>query len=407
LQNHHTITALVLMNEEQAGSELHVARMTTDCENGSRLPICRYSRECRPGEENKQTDTRSQACGHCENLRARNIIPQSITGQKPMQYTQLGKSGLMVSRICLGCMSYGNSKWRPWILDEPEARPFYKKALDLGINFFDTADMYSMGASEGIAGRALRDMANMEEIVLATKVHFPMGDGPNMGGLSRKHILQGCDASLKRLGVDTIDLYQIHRFKGNVPIEETLAALNHLVEQGKVRYIGASSGYAWQMSKALSVSERKGWARFISMQNHYNLVYREEEREMIPLCEAEGIGVIPWSPLARGRLARTTPSPIEGTTRADNDQYAVDLYDSPSDMDVINATRKIAEEVGVPPAQVALAWLLSKPAIAAPIIGATKPGHLETAVASLDVKLTDDQIRALEAPYRPHAVRGM
>ncbi len=324
-----------------------------------------------------------------------------------MQYTQLGKSGLHVSRICLGCMSYGSSSWRPWVLDEPDARPFYRKALDLGINFFDTADMYSMGVSEAVTGRALREMANMEEIVLATKVHFPMGDGPNMGGLSRKHILQACDASLKRLGVETIDLYQIHRFKGTTPIEETLAALNHLVEQGKVRYIGASSGYSWQMAQALSESEKNGWARFISMQNHYNLVYREEEREMMPLCVAEGIGVIPWSPLARGRLARTTPSPTEGTTRAGNDQYAVDLYDSPSDMDVINAVRKVAEEVGVPPAQVALAWLLSRPAVAAPIIGATKPGHLETAVAALDVKLADEHIRALEASYRPHAVKGM
>ena len=228
-----------------------------------------------------------------------------------------------------------------------------------------------------------------------------------MGGLSRKHILQACDASLKRLGIETIDLYQIHRFKGTIPIDETLAALNHLVQQGKVRYIGASSGYSWQMAQALSMSERNGWARFISMQNHYNLVYREEEREMMPLCVAEGIGVIPWSPLARGRLARTTPSPTEGTTRAGNDQYAVDLYDSPSDMDVINAVRKVAEEIGVPPAQVALAWLLSRPAVTAPIIGATKPGHLETAVAALDVKLTDEQIRALEAPYRPHAVKGM
>jgi aryl-alcohol dehydrogenase-like predicted oxidoreductase len=324
-----------------------------------------------------------------------------------MQYTQLGKSGLHVSRICLGCMSYGSSSWRPWVLDESDARPFYRKALDLGINFFDTADMYSMGVSEAVTGRALREMANMEEIVLATKVHFPMGDGPNMGGLSRKHILQACDASLKRLGVETIDLYQIHRFKGTTPIEETLAALNHLVEQGKVRYIGASSGYSWQMAQALSESEKNGWARFISMQNHYNLVYREEEREMMPLCVAEGIGVIPWSPLARGRLARTTPSPTEGTTRAGNDQYAVDLYDSPSDMDVINAVRKVAEEVGVPPAQVALAWLLSRPAVAAPIIGATKPGHLETAVAALDVKLADEHIRALEASYRPHAVKGM
>ena len=206
-----------------------------------------------------------------------------------MKYTLLGKSGLTVSRICLGCMSYGSSKWRPWVLDEAEARPFFKRALDLGINFFDTADMYSLGVSEEVTGRALRDMANMEEIVLATKVHFPMSDRPNMGGLSRKHIVQGCEASLKRLGVETIDLYQIHRFRKDVPIEETLGALDHLVQQGKVRYIGASSGYAWQMAKALSTSEKNGWAKFISMQNHYNLVYREEEREMIPLCVNEGV----------------------------------------------------------------------------------------------------------------------
>ena len=323
-----------------------------------------------------------------------------------MDFTQLGRSGLTVSRICLGCMTYGSSKWRPWVLDEAEARPFYRKALDLGINFFDTADMYSMGTSEEITGRALSEMAKMEEIVLATKVHFPMGDGPNMGGLSRKHIVQGCEASLKRLGVETIDLYQIHRFKSTVPIEETLAALDHLVKQGKVRYIGASSGYAWQMAKALSLSERNGWARFISMQNHYNLIYREEEREMIPLCVAEGVGVIPWSPLARGRLARTTPSPTAGTTRAENDQYAVDLYDSPADLDVVQAVRKVAEEIGRKPAEVALAWLLSRPAVAAPIIGATKIEHVEISVSALDVKLTKEQITELEAPYRPHPVKG-
>jgi aryl-alcohol dehydrogenase-like predicted oxidoreductase len=303
-------------------------------------------------------------------------------------------------------MSYGSSKWRPWVLDEADALPFYRKALDLGFNFFDTADMYSVGASEEVTGRALREMASMEEIVLATKVHFPMGDGPNMGGLSRKHILQACDASLKRLGVDTIDLYQIHRFKSPAPIEETLAALDHLVHQGKVRYIGASSGYAWQLAKALSASERNGWARFVSMQDHYNLMYREEEREMIPLCLNEGIGIIPWSPLARGRLARTTPSPSTGTTRAENDQYAVDLYDSPSDLDVIEAVRRVANEIGVPPGEVALAWLLSKPAVVAPIIGATKVEHLESAVRALDVKLSAEQIAALEAPYKPHVVKG-
>jgi aryl-alcohol dehydrogenase-like predicted oxidoreductase len=312
----------------------------------------------------------------------------------------------MVSRICLGCMSYGSSKWRPWILDEADARPFYRKALDLGINFFDTADMYSMGASEEVTGRALREMAKMEEIVLATKVYFPIGDGLNMGGLSRKHIVQGCEASLRRLGVETIDLYQIHRFKSTVPIEETLSALDHLVHQGKVRYIGASSGYAWQMAMALSISERNGWARFVSMQNHYNLIYREEEREMIPLCVAEGVGVIPWSPLARGRLARTTPSPIEGTMRAANDQYAADLYDSPGDLEVVQAVRGVAEAIGVSPGEVALAWLLSKRGVAAPIIGATKLEHLESAVRALEVKLTDDQVAALEAPYKPHSVKG-
>lgn len=323
-----------------------------------------------------------------------------------MKYTQLGRSGLVVSRICLGCMTYGTPKWRPWVLDEIDASPFYRKALDLGINFFDTADMYSMGVSEEVTGRALREMANMEEIVLATKVHFPMGEGPNMGGISRKHIVQACEASLRRLGVETIDLYQIHRFKSAVPIEETLGALDHLVHQGKVRYIGASSGYSWQMARALSVSEKHGWARFISMQNHYNLVYREEEREMIPLCIEEGVGVIPWSPLARGRLARTTPSSDSGTTRAESDTYAVDLYDSPSDPLVVAAGRKVANELGVSPSEVALAWLLQRPGVAAPIVGATKIEHLESAVRSLDVKLTEEQVNALEAPYQPHAVRG-
>jgi 1-deoxyxylulose-5-phosphate synthase len=323
-----------------------------------------------------------------------------------MQYTQLGRSGLIVSRICLGCMTYGTPKWRPWVLDEVDARPFYRKALDLGINFFDTADMYSMGVSEEVTGRALRDMAKMEEIVLATKVHFPMGDGPNMTGISRKHIVQACEASLRRLGVDTIDLYQIHRFKGSVPIEETLAALDHLVHHGKVRYIGASSGYAWQMARALSLSERRGWAKFISMQNHYNLVYREEEREMIPLCIEEGVGLIPWSPLARGRLARTTDSPSTGTTRADSDTYAVDLYDSPSDLEVIKAVRKVAKDLGAMPSEVALAWLLQRPGVAAPIVGATKIEHLESAVRALDLKLSPEHLKAVEEPYLPHAVRG-
>ena len=266
--------------------------------------------------------------------------------------------------------------------------------------------MYSSGVSEVVTGKLLREMAKMEEIVLATKVFFPMSDGPNMGGLSRKHIIQGCEASLKRLGVDTIDLYQIHRFGGTVPIEETLAALDHLVSQGKVRYLGASSGYAWQMARALSVSERRGWARFASMQNHYNLLYREEEREMIPLCLNEGVGVIPWSPLARGRLARTTPSSATGTVRADSDNYAVELYDSKSDDAVIAAVRKLASAIGAAPAEVSLAWLLSKPGVSAPIVGASKLEHLEAAVRALDVKLSAEQIAEVEAPYEPHPVRG-
>lgn len=323
-----------------------------------------------------------------------------------MEYTKFGKTGLKVSRICLGCMTYGDPNWRPWTLGEADARPFFSRALELGINFFDTADMYSMGVSEVITGKLLREMAKMEEIVLATKVHFPMSDGPNMGGLSRKHIVQGCEASLRRLGVDTIDLYQIHRFKGTVPIEETLAALDHLVAQGKVRYIGASSGYAWQMARALSISERNGWARFTSMQNHYNLLYREEEREMIPLCAAEGVGVIPWSPLARGRLARTSPSSATGTVRADTDNYAVELYDQKSDEAVVAAARKVADELGVSSAEVSLAWLLSRPGVAAPIIGASKIAHLETAVRALDVKLSAENVANLEAPYEPHPVRG-
>jgi len=323
-----------------------------------------------------------------------------------MDYVSLGATGLQVSRICLGCMTYGDPSWRPWTLGEKDARPFFSRALELGINFFDTADMYSFGVSEMVAGKLLREMAKMEEIVLATKVHFPMSDGPNMGGLSRKHIVQGCEASLKRLGVDTIDLYQIHRFRSAVPIEETLSALDHLVHQGKVRYIGASSGYAWQMAQALSASERNGWARFVSMQNHYNLLYREEEREMIPLCVNEGIGVIPWSPLARGRLARTTPSPAAGTVRAENDNYAVELYDQASDDAVIAAVREVAAVLGRPPAEVALAWLLSKPGVTAPIIGASKAEHLESAVRSLELKLSPEQVAKLEAPYQPHPVRG-
>jgi aryl-alcohol dehydrogenase-like predicted oxidoreductase len=325
-----------------------------------------------------------------------------------MKYTTLGRTGVTVSRLCLGCMSYGTPTWRPWVLDEKAAQPFFRRALEAGINFFDTADMYSLGVSEEVTGRALREFSRMEEIVLATKVNFPMSSGPNMGGLSRKHVVQGCEASLKRLGVDTIDLYQIHRFDVGVPLDETLAALDLLVRQGKVRFIGASSGPAFRFAKALALSDAKGFARFASMQNHYNLVYREEEREMLPLCAEEGIAVIPWSPLARGLLAGTRQNAADkaATPRAETDDYTRNLYDHPSDDDVINAVRAVAAARGTPPAAVALAWLLSRPAVTAPIVGATKLAHLETALSALDVTLTNEEIRALEAPYRPHAVRG-
>lgn len=323
-----------------------------------------------------------------------------------MQYTQLGSTGLTVSRICLGCMSYGSPAWRPWVLGEAEARPFFRKALDAGINFFDTADMYSLGVSEEVTGRALREMANLEEIVIATKVYYPMSDAPNMRGLSRKHIVQACEASLRRLGVDTIDLYQIHRFDARTPLEEMMAALDHLVRQGMVRYIGASSGYAWQLAKALAISDRAGLARFVSMQNHYNLVYREEEREMIPLCLAEGLGIIPWSPLARGLLARGRQAAEAHTTRAESDEFSRRLYDTPSDLDVADAVQRVADARGISPAEVALAWLLQKPGVAAPIVGATKLSHLDAALRALDVKLTPEEVKTLEEPYRPHAVKG-
>jgi 1-deoxyxylulose-5-phosphate synthase len=327
-----------------------------------------------------------------------------------MQYRRLGQTGTTVSRLCLGCMSYGSSKWRPWVLNEDAARPFFRQALERGINFFDTADMYSLGVSEEVTGRALRAMARLDEIVIATKVFWPMGEGHNMAGLSRKHVMQACEASLRRLGIETIDLYQIHRFDGETPIEETLHALDDLVRQGKVRYIGASSGFAWQMMKALSVSERNGWARFVTMQNHYNLVYREEEREMIPLCVSEGIGVLPWSPLARGILARAEIRHDRvgagGSSRAETDVIAPKLYDTPEDADVVAAVGRVAHARGITPAEVALSWLLSRPAVVAPIVGATKPEHLDAAVRALDVTLTPEEIAALEAPYRAHSVKG-
>jgi aryl-alcohol dehydrogenase-like predicted oxidoreductase len=328
-----------------------------------------------------------------------------------MQYVQLGRTGLTVSRICLGCMSYGSPSWRPWVLDETAARPFFRRAIEAGINFFDTSDMYSAGVSEEVTGRALRELGNRHEIVVATKVYFPLAPGPNRSGLSRKHVVQACEASLGRLGREAIDLYQIHRFDPAVPIEETLAALDHLVQAGKVRYIGASSGYAWTMALALSASERHGWARFVSMQNHYNLLYREEEREMIPLCLHEGVGVIPWSPLARGLLARPRPADAKvgsgGTARAASDTYSPHLYDTPSDWDVVDAVERVAKLRGATMAEVALAWLLGRPGVSAPIVGATKLEHLEAALRAVNLALSAEEGAALEAPYLPHAVRGI
>jgi aryl-alcohol dehydrogenase-like predicted oxidoreductase len=327
-----------------------------------------------------------------------------------MDYTRLGHTGLTVSRLCLGCMSYGSPAWRPWVLDGEAARPFFRRAVEAGINFFDTADMYSLGASEEVTGAALREFARRDEVVVATKVYNPMGDGPNLRGLGRKHVVQACEASLRRLGVDAIDLYQIHRFDPSVPVDETLEALNDLVRAGKVRYLGASSGAAWRMAQALSLSERRGWARFVSMQNHYNLVYREEEREMIPLCLAEGVGLIPWSPLARGLLARPRPAGGEqaaaGTARAGSDAYAREMYDQPSDWDVVDAVERVAAARGAAMSAVALAWLLARPGVAAPIVGATKLAHLDAALDALALRLTDDETAQLEAPYRPHPVRG-
>jgi len=320
-----------------------------------------------------------------------------------MQYTTLGNTGLTVSRLCLGCMTYGDPRWRTWVLDETEALPFIRLALEKGFNFFDTADMYSLGMSEEVTGRALRAMANLDEIVIATKVFWPMSDAPNRQGLSRKHIVQSCEGSLRRLGVDTIDLYQIHRFDHAVPIEETLGALEQLVNQGKVRYIGASSGYAWELMRALSVSERNGWARFISMQPQYNLLYREEEREMIPLCHSEGLGLIPWSPLARGVLTRPRAKTKGSTVRSDTDVHADRLYAN-ADWGIVDVVEKIAKARGISMAQVALAWVLSKPDVTAPIIGATRLEHLEEAISALDVHLTAEETAELEAPYTPKSV---
>jgi 1-deoxyxylulose-5-phosphate synthase len=325
-----------------------------------------------------------------------------------MEYTNLGSTGLKVSRLCLGAMTYGSKKWREWVLEEEAGRPFIKRALELGINFFDTADMYSVGVSEEILGRALKDFGGpRDRVVIATKVFNPMGDDPNQRGLSRKHIKHAIDDSLRRLGTDYIDLYQIHRFDYDTPIEETIEALDEIVRAGKALYIGASSMYAWQFARMLYVADQLGFTRFVTMQNHYNLMYREEEREMIPLCEEEGVGIIPWSPLARGFLAGTrTKAEFGSTIRARTDEYAQKMYYQDSDFSVVDKLSAVAKQRGNSNAQVALAWILSKPGVTAPIIGASRMPHLEEAVAALEIKLSEEEVRALEAPYQPHPVLG-
>ena len=323
-----------------------------------------------------------------------------------MQYVNLGRTGLKVSRLCLGAMTYGDPAWRPWVLPEAAGRPFIRRALEEGINFFDTADMYSRGVSEEILGRAIRDFAKRDDVVVATKVNFPMSEAPNDRGLSRKHILSAIDASLRRLGTDFVDLYQIHRWDPDTPIEETLLALHDVVRAGKARYIGASSMWAWQFAKSLQIAERNGWTRFVSMQNHYNLVYREEEREMFPLCLEEGIGVIPWSPLARGFLAGNRRGTDKGeTARARTDDFAHKLYYAESDFRIVDRVVAVAGRRGVAPAQIALAWILHRPGITAPIVGASKMEQLDQAIAALDIVLTEDELRQLEEPYEPHTVR--
>ncbi|MFO7768620.1 MAG: aldo/keto reductase [bacterium] len=324
-----------------------------------------------------------------------------------MEYTNLGTTGLKVSRICLGCMSFGTPQWREWVLDEEASRPIIKSALEAGINFFDTANMYSRGVSEEVTGRALADFTRREEVVIATKVFFPMGEGPNERGLSRKHIMDQAHASLRRLGTDYIDLYQVHRWDYTTPIDETLRALDDLVRQGKVRYIGASSMWAWQFAEALHISDLLGLARFDTMQNHYNLLYREDEREMIPLCCSQGVGLIPWSPLARGLLTGTrTREDLEPTLRAKTDEYGKRIYQPEEDWEIVERLVGMAEERGDHPASVALAWLLGKEGVAAPIIGTTEQDHLQAALDAVGIELTDEETERLEEPYHPHEVQG-
>lgn len=324
-----------------------------------------------------------------------------------MEYTRLGSTGATVSRLCLGMMTYGSKAGREWALEEDEARPFVKRAFDLGFTFFDTADVYSDGVSEEITGRALKDFGPARDAyVLATKVYGAMGESSNQRGLSRKHIMAAIDASLTRLGMDYVDLYQIHRFDPQTPLEETLEALTDVVKAGKALYVGASSMYAWQFAQMLAIADRLGFSRFVTMQNHYNLLYREEEREMIPLCLKEGVGIVPWSPLARGFLTRPAAE-WDATVRSKTDTFGRSLYGrDEDDRAIIDAVTAIAKKRGVPNAQIALAWMLSRPGIMAPIIGASKMGHLDDAVAALAIKLDEDEVKALEAPYRPQPVRG-
>jgi len=323
-----------------------------------------------------------------------------------MDYVSLGRSGLKVSRICLGVMTYGDPAWRAWILSEEQGRPFIRRALERGINFFDTADMYSRGTSEEVLGRAIRDFARRDHVVIATKAFYPMSEDPNDRGLSRKHLMASIDGSLRRLGTDYVDLYQIHRYDPETPIEETLCALDDIVRAGKARYIGASSMAAWQFARALYLADRHGWTRFVSMQDHYNLVYREEEREMLPLCRDEGIGVIPWSPLARGFLAGNRRAADKGdTARAKTDDFAHRLYYMDSDFRIVERVVSLAGRRGVKPAQIALAWLLRQPGVTAPIVGASKIEHLDQAIDALEISLTDEECRELEALYEPHTVK--
>ena len=330
-----------------------------------------------------------------------------------MQFTKLGNTGITVSRLCLGCMSYGGSPlpdWalgtRGWHVSKEDARQHFAMALEAGINFFDTADVYSAGQSEQITGMYLKEMASRDEIVVATKVHGVMGKSPNQRGLSRKHIIEACESSLRRLGMDFIDLYQIHRWDSGTPIEETLDALDSLVHAGKVRYLGASSMAAWQFSKALYTAREHGWRRFQTMQNHYNLIYREEEREMIPLCLDQGVALIPWSPLARGFLTGTRRRDGGSTTRSEVDSFAKEMYYSEDDFKVADAVAEVAKNRGVSPAQVALAWVLQAPGITAPIVGATRTHQLNDLIGAIDFKLTAHEVAALEKPYRPHAILG-